>query len=62
MKQHETQAMPTDGQASERIAEFERLLAVALRRILAESAPDAETEESGTSTPGRRAGAAGGEP
>jgi hypothetical protein len=62
MKQHETQAMPTDEQVSERIAEFERLLAAALRRILAESAPDAEAKHTRTSAPGRCAGAAGGEP
>ncbi len=55
MKPRETQIMPTDGQASERIAEFERLLAAALRRILAETAPDAGTERTRISTPGRRA-------
>jgi hypothetical protein len=62
MKPRETQIMPTDGQASERIAEFERLLAAALRRILAESAPDAEAKQTRTSTPTGRTGAAGGEP
>ncbi len=62
MKQDETKTMPQDAQADERIAEFERLLAAALRRILAESAPAAEKEQIRTGTPGRRAGAAGEEP
>lgn len=41
MMQDETKTTPQDAQADERIAEFERLLAAALRRILAESAPNA---------------------
>jgi len=62
MTQDEIQTMPPDAQADERIAEFARLLAAALRRILAERAPDAETEQSRTNTPGKRIGADGGEP
>jgi hypothetical protein len=45
MIQDETRTTPQDAQADERIAEFERLLAAALRRILAESAPDTEMEQ-----------------
>ena len=62
MMQDETKTTPQDAQADERIAEFERLLAAALRRILAERAPDAKWSKIRTGTPGRRAGAARGEP
>jgi hypothetical protein len=45
MMHDETKTTPQDAQADERIAEFERLLAAALRRILTERAPDAEMEQ-----------------
>jgi hypothetical protein len=57
MKQQAHTPPVSDAQISERIAEFERLLAAALRRILAESAPDAEAKHTRTSAPGRCAGA-----
>lgn len=47
--------------AEERIVEFERLLAAALRRILAESAAP-PIESNGNATPDSRASARGGEP
>lgn len=46
----------------DRVAEFERLLAAALHRILTESAPEAKIKSSPPSLPGRHAGANGGQP
>jgi hypothetical protein len=53
--QDETKTTPQDAQADERIAEFERLLAAALRRILTEGDPAIGAVEPDAGTPDGRA-------